>query len=372
MFYLGVLKEQNGDPRVCMVPDIIRKLKNTFDCEIRVEEQAGSNAGFSDEEYRQAGALIVRREEVFHKINMLACIHPFESPVVFPQSVTVVSFMNPLFHYERIIPMLERNLNLYSLDLIPRSSKAQSMDVLSSMASLSGYKAVIKGAELYNSVLPMFTTAAGTIRPAKVLVLGAGVAGLQAIATAKRLGAVVNAFDVRSSAGEEVRSLGAGFIEVSGAAEKMDAGGYAIEQSEDYLERQRDLIDKHVSEAALVIATANIPGRKAPLLIEERSVEKMKAGSVIIDLASEQGGNCALTHDGKLIDHNGVRIVGNSLLSAETALIASQLLANNYFNFIKHLLETEAAGIQNDPILNDSLVISGGKLVNERVKSFIQ
>lgn len=300
------------------------------------------------------------------------CIHPFETPIVFPQPITVISVVNPLFHYERILPLLEKNLRLFSLDLIPRSSKAQSMDVLSSMASLSGYKAVIKGAELYNSVLPMFTTAAGTVRPAKVLVLGAGVAGLQAIATARRLGAVVNAFDVRAAAGEEVRSLGAGFIEVTGAAEKADSGGYAVEQSTDYLERQRELIDQHVSEASLVIATANIPGRKAPLLIEARSVEKMKPGTVIIDLASEQGGNCALTHDGKMITHNGVRIVGNSVLSAETALTASQLLSSNYYNFIRHLLEVEAAGLQDDPIVSDCLVVSDGKIVNERVKSFIQ
>src|SRR5690606_16325418 len=197
MIQIGILKEQNGDPRVCVVPDTVRKLKNTLTCDIVVEEKAGDNAGFSDEEYIQACAQIARRDEVFKKINILMCIHPFETPIVFPQPITVISVVNPLFHYERILPLLEKNLRLFSLDLIPRSSKAQSMDVLSSMASLSGYKAVIKGAELYNSVLPMFTTAAGTVRPAKVLVLGAGVAGLQAIATARRLGAVVNAFDVR-------------------------------------------------------------------------------------------------------------------------------------------------------------------------------
>lgn len=372
MIYIGILKEQNGDPRVCMIPDTVRKLKQMLACEVIVEEQAGSNAGFTDEAYMEAGAQILRRDEVFKKINILLCIHPFETPVAFREEVTVVSVANPLFHYERILPLLERNLRLFSLDLIPRTTKAQSMDVLSSMAALSGYKAVIKGAELFNSVLPMFTTAAGTVRPAKVLVLGAGVAGLQAIATARRLGAIVNAFDVRSAAGEEVRSLGAGFIEVDGAVENQQAGGYAVAQSTDYLERQRELIDHQVSEASLVISTANIPGKRAPLLIETTSVEKMKPGAVIIDLASEQGGNCALTQDGQLVEHRGVRIVGNSLLSAETALTASLLLSNNYFNFLRHLFEVEKAGISDDPIVTGCLVISKGKIVSERVKSFIQ
>jgi len=368
---IGILKEQNGDPRVCMVPQAVQKIIKELKYEVFIEQNAGEKAGFTDEAYLEAGARVLTREDMLKKLDIFLFINPFVPPFSFDAPKTLIGITNPLFHYNQLIPFLDPNVSLYSLDLMPRSSKAQSMDVLSSMASLSGYKAVIRGAELYNSVLPMFTTAAGTVRPAKVLVLGAGVAGLQAIATAKRLGAVVQAFDVRKSAGEEVRSLGAAFIEVEGALENEKAGGYAIEQSEDYLQRQRTLIDKHVSEASIVISTANIPGRKAPLLIESRSVEKMKQGSVIIDLASEQGGNCALTQDGKTISHKGITIVGDSFLARETAFTSSQLLSTNYFNFLKHLVAVEDGAIQNDPIVNDCLVIRAGKITNERVKSYI-
>jgi NAD(P) transhydrogenase subunit alpha len=251
--------------------------------------------------------------------------------------------------------------------MVPRSTKAQAMDVLSSVASLSGYKAVVKAADLYGSVFPMFTTAAGTIRPAKVLILGAGVAGLQAIATARRLGAIVDVFDVRSSSKEEVQSLGANFIEVAGANENQQAGGYAIEQTEAYLEKQRELIDRYVSNAAIVITTANIPGKRAPLLIEKSSVEKMKPGTVIIDLASEQGGNCALTVDQQLIEHKGVRIIGNSYLSRELPETASQLLATNYFNFLKHYMQLDAISRADDPILKGSMLIQDGEIVHERL-----
>jgi NAD(P) transhydrogenase subunit alpha len=217
----------------------------------------------------------------------------------------------------------------------------------------------------------MFTTAAGTIPPARVLVLGAGVAGLQAIATAKRLGAVVEAFDVRKAAGEEVRSLGAKFIEVEGAVENKDAGGYAVEQSEEFLRRQRELIDKHVSQASIVICTANIPGKKAPLLVEEESVYKMKFGSVIIDLASEQGGNCALTNNDKIIDINGVKIVGSSYLAREVPATSSQMLSGNYYQFLKHFKNIVNSEIQDDPIVNSCLVIQNGIVVNERVQQFM-
>jgi NAD(P) transhydrogenase subunit alpha len=258
---------------------------------------------------------------------------------------------------------LHHAISLYTLDMLPRSTKAQHMDVLSSMASLAGYKAVIKAAEMYGSVLPMFTTAAGTLTPAKVLVLGAGVAGLQAIATARRLGAVVEAFDVRASAGEEVLSLGAKFIQVEGARENSGAGGYAIEQDVDYLNRQKELIHKHISAAAIVISTANIPGRRAPVLIEEEMVNSMSNGSVIVDLASEQGGNCSLTRDGEVIHHNGVKIIGSSSLSGEIAFASSQLLSNNYYAFIRHLMDC-ADRDQPDPILDACRIVFNGEVIH--------
>jgi NAD(P) transhydrogenase subunit alpha len=370
-YSIGVVKEQCDEARVSLTPDNAKKIVQTLGIRVWVETGAGNRAGYTDMDYQEAGADIATPEEVLKNSNVLLCIHNFELIAKTEKETKVVCFANPLYHFNTLLPLLKPNIDLYSLDLIPRTSKAQAMDTLSSMASLSGYKAVIKGAELYNSVLPMFSTAAGTIRPAKVLVLGAGVAGLQAIATAKRLGAVVSAFDVRKAAGEEVKSLGAKFIEVEGAEESSINTGYAIEQSLDYLNKQKELIDKHVRESAIVIATANIPGKKAPVLVERSSVENMKKGSVIIDLAADQGGNCEVTQNGKIIDHNGVLVVGNSFLSRETSYSASHLLSTNYYNFIQHLMEMEKAGKEDDPIIEGCRVIVKGNIVNERVKAQI-
>ncbi len=367
---LGILKEKNEEPRVCMVPQVVKKLINELKFEVYVEENAGIKAGFSNEMYLNEGAFIMKNVEKLANLDIIIFINYPEYPFACGDHVKLIGIINPLFHFKQLDESKKIN-QLYSLDLMPRSTKAQAMDVMSSMASLSGYKAVIKGAEKHMSLLPMITTAAGTVKPAKVLVLGAGVAGLQAISTAKRLGAVVNAFDVRKSAGEEVRSLGANFIEVEGAIENENAGGYAVEQSTDYLEKQRLLIDKHVSEASIVIATANIPGKRAPLLIEKQSVEKMKVGSVIIDLASEQGGNCAYTKDDEEIEINGVKIIGNSFLSRELAFTASNLLATNYFNFLNHLELIEKNEQKNDPIIEACLVIEKDQLVNDRVRQFV-
>jgi len=367
---IGILKEQNGDPRVCVGPMTVGKIIKDLGFTVYTEQSAGSQSGFSDEDYISAGATVHERNEVINRADILLFINHFRLPHL-DASKTFIGIVNPLFHYNHLMDYMKPEINLFSLDLLPRTTKAQSMDVLSSMASLSGYKAVIKAAEVSNTVMPMFTTAAGTIHPAKVLVLGAGVAGLQAIATAKRLGAVVEAFDVRKAAGEEVRSLGAKFIEVEGATENKDAGGYAVEQSEDYLQKQRELIHKHVSEATIVIATANIPGKKAPLLVRTESVEKMKFGSVIVDLASEQGGNCELSQDEKIINHKGVKIVGSSFLAREIPATSSQMLSGNFFNFLKHFKLIEEGEVQNDPIVDGALVVKEGKLVNERVKSFL-
>lgn len=370
-YTIGVVKERNGESRVCITPDTAKRFVQTLGLKVWIETGAGDSAGFSDQEYRAAGAEITSAANLFQEANTIFCIDSFDEIAISDQDLRIISFSNPLYHFNTLLPLLKPNLNLYSLDLIPRSSKAQSMDTLSSMASLSGYKAVIKGAELYNSVLPMFSTAAGTIRPAKVLVLGAGVAGLQAIATAKRLGAIVSAFDVRKAAGEEVRSLGAKFIQVEGAVESDKPTGYAVEQSQDFLQTQKELIDKHVRESAIVITTANIPGKKAPLLIEKESVEGMKKGSVIIDLAADQGGNCEVTQNGETVNHKGVLVVGNSFLSRETAYTAAQMLSTNYYNFMQYLIETENAGKTKDEILDSCKVIESGVMINNRVKDQI-
>ena len=369
---LGILKERTEETRVSIVPAVVQRLIKELSFEVYFESGVGKKAGFSDADYIKAGAALMERKDILELLDIITIINSFDAPFQPNSKKIVVSVLNPLFRTQEIEKFRNPNLTVFSLDMVPRSTKAQSMDVLSSMASISGYKAVIKAAELYGSVFPMFTTAAGTIRPVKVLIIGAGVAGLQAIATAKRLGAVVNVFDVRSSAKEEVKSLGANFIEVAGASENLNAGGYAIEQSEDYLEKQRALIDQYVSDAGIVISTANIPGKRAPLLIERSSVEKMKAGAVIIDLASEQGGNCELTIDQKMIGHQGVIIVGNSYLSRELPETASQLLATNYFNFLKHYTQLDAISRTEDPIITASMLIQDGEMVNERLLSLLK
>ncbi len=364
---LGILKEQEAETRVSIVPSVVQRLIKELSFEVYFESGVGEKAGFSDADYIQAGAALMNRNEILELLDIITVINAFDTPFQPNSKKMLVSILNPLFRTQEVMKFRNPNLTVFSLDMVPRSTKAQAMDVLSSVASLSGYKAVVKAADLYGSVFPMFTTAAGTIRPAKVLILGAGVAGLQAIATARRLGAIVDVFDVRSSSKEEVQSLGANFIEVAGANENQQAGGYAIEQTEAYLEKQRELIDRYVSNAAIVITTANIPGKRAPLLIEKSSVEKMKPGTVIIDLASEQGGNCALTVDQQLIEHKGVRIIGNSYLSRELPETASQLLATNYFNFLKHYMQLDAISRADDPILKGSMLIQDGEIVHERL-----
>tara|TARA_Y100001949_G_C15967316_1_gene322191 strand:+ start:12 stop:803 length:792 start_codon:yes stop_codon:yes gene_type:complete len=247
--------------------------------------------------------------------------------------------------------LIKSNITAYDLSMIPRTTIAQSMDILSSMAGLSGYKSIIKAAELIPKIFPMTITAAGSIKPVKVVVLGAGVAGLQAIATAKRLGAIVEASDPRQAAKEEVLSLGAKFIEVKGAIEDESAGGYAVKQSKEYLEKQKEEVSKRLIEADVVVTTAQVFGSKSPVLISKDIVNKMKPGSVIIDLASSTGGNCELTKDSKIVVQNGVKIVGNSYLASELSHDASNLFSNNVFNFISYIIKEDNLIDEKDDIL---------------------
>ena len=326
---IGLLLEPQFETRVGLLPPEIKKLKEKFDLHVFFESGIGQKAGIDDKDYIIAGAEIASFKTILKKCDIIISINSPEYLDLASEGKTFIGIYNPLYFRKRIDLFMHRKASLYSLDLLPRTTIAQSMDVLSSMSSLAGYKAVIKTADLFKSGFPMFTTAAGTLKPVHILVLGAGVAGLQAIATAKRLGAVVAAFDVRKSAGEEVRSLGAEFIEIPGFKESDTAGGYAINQTHDYIEKQKEKITEHLQKTSIVICTANIPGKNAPILIDEQMVRSMKPGSIILDMASEQGGNCTLTKNNQTLDHNGITIIGDSHISREIPYAASSLLSNN-------------------------------------------
>lgn len=363
---VGAIKTPN-ELRVCLLPKEVKRLVEQLKMQVLIESGFADSLQINDSEYTDAGATISNRDEILKTSDFIISVgHIFQGEKV-KTDANFIGIFNPLFYKEKLSIYKEHQVTVYSLDLLPRTTLAQSMDVLSSMASLAGYRAVVKASNLFNGILPMFTTAAGTLSPAKVLILGAGVAGLQAIATARRLGAKVEAFDVRPAAGEEVRSLGASFIEVEGYTDAASAGGYAVEQTDEYKARQKELIHKHILSSDIVISTANIPGRKAPVLMEIRSVEAMKPGSIIVDLAAEQGGNCELSRNNETIEHQGITIVGNSNLSAEIPAAASRLLSNNFFSFLKYFNTNQTK--ENDPLLAGSQIMKNGEWTNERFKN---
>lgn len=335
---IGVLKE-SGERRVAIVPSTLQK-QPSISPFFLIENGAGSLAGFHDSSYDEYCSIALR-EEILKNVDILLSIRPLQESEMqqLKKGAIHISLFEP-FNNDGIIPQLQKyHIRAFSLDMIPRSSIAQSMDVLSSIASINGYKAVLKGAHHLDRYFPMMMTAAGTIRPTKVLVLGAGVAGLQAIATAKKLGAMVEAFDVRKASKEEVESLGAKFIEVEGASDDAAAGGYAVEQSEEFIKKQKQEVQNRAIKADVIITTAQLRGKKAPVLIESATVEKMQSGSVIVDLAASSGGNCALTENDKIINHKGVIIIGNSNLADEMPKDASTLFSNNIMNFLKLLVD---------------------------------
>ncbi len=335
----GILKE-NQEARVVMVPPVAKKMIASG-YEIWIESGAGEGASFSDQSYQSEGVQIKTREEILTGSDLVLSIHPIakDERSKVKGNAYMVSIFSPRANPSIGDVLAAENVKAFSMDAIPRITIAQSMDVLSSMASLAGYKAVLMAANHLPGYFPMLMTAAGTIPPSRVLVLGAGVAGLQAIATARRLGATVEAFDVRAAVIEEVQRLRAKFIEVEGATEDKGAGGYAVELTVDYRRRQKELIHERASKADVIITTANIPGRTAPILIETATVEAMNPGSVIVDLAAGTGGNCELTQNDEVVVKSGVTIVGDSNLPGKMARDASILLANNYFNFIKYVFE---------------------------------
>ncbi len=372
---LGLLKEHGDETRVALLPENVKILVSQK-VEVMVEEGAGTNAFTADKDYTEAGATIGKRQTIFDKADVLLQIQP---PLAgdlkkIRQGQVWISAFNPLWETDLVKQFLEAGLTTFSLDSIPRTTRAQAMDILSSQATVSGYVSVLEAAIKLPTFFPMFMTAAGTIRPANVLVLGAGVAGLQAIATARKLGAQVEAFDVRSAVREEVKSLGAKFVEVEGAVEDKAAGGYAVEQSDEFKQKQQQAINDHAAKSNVIICTAQIPGRKAPLLLPAVAVERMKPGSVIIDLAASSGGNCELTRNNETVVHNGVSIIGQSNYPARMPLDASRMFGKNVMNFLALIISKEGGLNLNfdDDIVKGTCITHGGELFNERVKSVIE
>ena len=342
----------DSDNRVSITPDTLKKYLN-LGHKIFIEKGAGVSAGFYDESYNHKE--IVSREKLLEFSDCIICVSSDSlNPLnLFKNKIVISNFSNDPNKDKLHENISKYKITAFDLSKIPRTTIAQSMDILSSMAGLSGYKSVIKAAELLPKMFPMIITAAGSIKPAKVVVLGAGVAGLQAIATAKRLGAIVEASDPRQAAKEEVLSLGAKFIEVDGAVEDQSAGGYAVKQSKEYLEKQKEEVSKRLKQADVVITTAQVFGAKSPILIPKSLVNEMKPGSVIIDLASSTGGNCELTKDSEIVEYNHVKIVGNSFLSSELSYDSSNLFSNNVFNFLSYIIKDDKIIEEDDEIINN-------------------
>lgn len=371
---VGILRESGSEKRVAMLPGEAAGLKN-LGVDVIVENDAGISAFASNSDYQAAGISAEAREAVLSKSALLLSVNPLpEKDFDFcTEGKVLCSVLNPVENSGWLDKARLRGLTVLALDLIPRTTRAQSMDILSSMATVAGYKAVLEAASLLPRFFPMFMSAAGTIKPSKVLILGAGVAGLQAVAIARKLGAVVEVFDVRSAVREEVKSLGGKFIEVEGAREDAAAGGYAVEQTDEFKKKQQDLIQQRAIAANVVIATAQIPGKKAPVLLLKETVMQMKPGSVIIDLAASSGGNCELTKNGKTEVVNGVTIVGKSDYPSEMPSDASKMFGNNIINLLKIMIGKQGSLELNmqDDIINGTTAVHAREYVSQRVRQML-
>jgi NAD(P) transhydrogenase subunit alpha len=367
----GVLLEPSIETRVSLLPEAVAALVKKGHT-VLVETGAGTKASASDEDYTAAGAQIKSRTEILQSSDITLSIHPPTSnDIQTKPSAIFIGIYQPLYNGGVMKDWAAKGIASFSLDMLPRTTRAQSMDVLSSQANIAGYKAVLYAANIFPKYFPMFMTAAGSIPPAKVLILGAGVAGLQAIATAKRLGAVVEVFDTRPAVKEEVMSLGAKFVEVEGAADASKAGGYAVEQSAEFLQKQKAKIAESIAKADIVITTAQIPGKAAPRLVTASMIEAMKKGSVIIDIAAATGGNTELTKNNETVYYKGVAIVGNSALPSAMPSDASKLYGKNVMNFLQLITDKEGKLNLNweDDLVKGSCITHGGEVVHERVKN---
>ncbi len=371
---IGILKEPVGENRVSLLPEGAANVIK-LGTDVLLETGAGVHARAHDKVYEQAGVRIVSRKEVIQGSDILLSVQPPDqaSLELMREGQVLMGVYNPLVEFDLVKRMASAGLTVFSLDTIPRITRAQSMDVLSSMSTVSGYKAVIDAAHNLPYFFPMLMTAAGTIKPARVLVLGAGVAGLQAIATSRKLGAIVHAFDVRSAVKEQVESLGAKFVQVEGATEDAAAGGYAVEQTDEFRQKQAEAIHNRAVESDVIIATAQIPGKRAPILIRKETVEAMGPASVIIDLAASTGGNCELTRDNEVVVHNQVRIIGKSNYASDMPSDASKMYGNNVINFLKLIVDKEGKLFLNfeDEIVQGTCTTHAREVVNPRVKTLM-
>jgi H+-translocating NAD(P) transhydrogenase subunit alpha len=377
---VGVPRESfPGERRVALIPAVIPSYAKAG-VEVIVQAGAGMEAGYADKQYIDKGAKIVAtREEAFRAdvVVQVLCYGSNDKTGAADLSLlhrdqALIGFLRPLGDVHTVQAIAQTGVSAFSVELMPRITRAQSMDALSSMATIAGYKAVVLAADTLPRIFPMLTTAAGTITPSRVLVIGAGVAGLQAIATARRLGAVVSAYDLRPAVKEQVQSLGGRFVELPiEAADAQDAGGYAKAQDEVFYQRQRELLGKVVAESDVVITTAVVPGKKSPVLVTKEMVTGMAQGSVIVDLAAERGGNCELTRPGEQVVEHGVTIIGNFNLASTVPYHASQMYSKNITNFLLHMVKDGKLALDlQDEITRSTLVTQGGEVVNPRVREF--
>jgi NAD(P) transhydrogenase subunit alpha len=369
----GILKETSlSERRVAVVPRVVDLLKKSS-VEVCIETHAGLEAGFTDEDYTARGAQVLPADEVRRQAQVLLCVRVPELPEGLTEGMSVIGFCDPLTDLGLVSRYARAGLTLFSMEFVPRITRAQSMDALSSMASIAGYKAVLIAANTLPRLFPMMTTAAGTMPPARVLILGAGVAGLQAIATARRLGAVVSGYDVRAAVKEQIESLGAKFVVIDLGASGEGEGGYARALDDATIRRQRELMALVMKEQDVVITTAAVPGRKAPLLITREMVHAMNPGSVIVDLAAERGGNCEVTRPGETVLERGVSVLGPVNVPATVPRHASEMYARNIATFLKNMVTKEGnLNIDvNDEITRETLVTRAGEVANAKVQALL-
>lgn len=364
-----------GETRVAVIPGMLAMFVRDKH-EVLIQAGAGAAASFSDEDYKAAGARIATdASSLYAHANVIIKVQPPTKSEAeqYPEQSTYIGYLAPLANAEIVKVFTARKITAYSMEYIPRITRAQSMDVLSSMATISGYKAVLLASDKLTKMVPLLMTAAGTIPPATVLVLGAGVAGLQAIATAKRLGAKVEAFDPRPAVKEQVKSLGASFVEMEMPKDAETAGGYAKELSAEFLKKEMEAIAARLPKVDVVICTAQVFGKRAPILVDKAMVAMMRRGSVIVDLAAEQGGNCAMTKAGETVDHKGVQIIGPVNVPAMLPIDASRMYSKNITTLFKLLYpKPEATPDENDEIVMGSCITRGGSIVNEQVRKALQ